>query len=69
MARRRDVVIGVIIAVSFLLALGFFGLIFISLMSEGGGDGIAGFGEKVGVIELDGAIDEGNGRQVIWRLH
>lgn len=68
MARRRDVVIGVIIAVSFLLVLGFFGLVIVGVISEGGGDGIAAFGDKVGVVELDGAIDEGNGRMVIWQL-
>ena len=68
MARTRDVVIGVIIAVSFVIALGFFALMFIGIMSEPGGDGFAGFGDKVGVIELFGTIDEGNGRQVIWQL-
>ncbi len=68
MAKKRDVVIAVIIAVSFVIAIGFFGLIVIGLMSEGTGEGFARFGEKIGVIEVSGAIDEGNGRRVIYEL-
>ncbi len=56
MARRRDVIIAVIIAVSFLIAIGFFGLIFIGLLAEDEGVAWGGFGEKVAVVEIYGTI-------------
>jgi len=68
MARTRDVVIGVIIAVSSLMAIGFFALMMIGFMSDGPSDGFTGFGDKVGVVEVFGPIEEFNGRQVIWQL-
>ncbi|MCK4301781.1 MAG: hypothetical protein KAW91_03355, partial [candidate division Zixibacteria bacterium] len=58
MARKRDVVIAVIIAVSFLVVFVFVGLMFIGLLMEGGDFDLVGIGGDVGVIELYGIIDE-----------
>ncbi len=68
MAKKRDVIIGVIIAVGFLFAIGFFGLIFIGVMSEGGDLEFAGIGNNVGIVEMFGVMDEESGRPVIKQL-
>ncbi|MFQ5498124.1 MAG: signal peptide peptidase SppA [Candidatus Zixiibacteriota bacterium] len=68
MARQRDIVIAIIIAVVFVGAVGFFGLMFIGMFGEDGGLGFGGFGAEIGVIELFGVIDEGSGRPVIKQL-
>jgi protease-4 len=65
MAKKRDIIIGVIIAVSFLFAFGFFALIFVGIWAGAGDVGFAGLGGDVGVVEVSGVIDEGNGRSVI----
>ncbi|MBN2227807.1 MAG: signal peptide peptidase SppA [candidate division Zixibacteria bacterium] len=57
MARKRDIVIGVIIALSFILVLAFFGLAFIGAMMEGE-VGIGGFGDRVAVVEVFGVIED-----------
>ena len=44
MAKKRDVIIGVIIAVCFLFAFGFFALIFIGMLTGAGDMGLAGIG-------------------------
>nr|MBN2278025.1 signal peptide peptidase SppA [candidate division Zixibacteria bacterium] len=56
MARKRDIVIGVIIGLSFLVAIVFFGLIFLAAMFPGDDVTLAGFGEKVAVIDVYGTI-------------
>lgn len=68
MARKRDVVIGVIIAVAFLGAFGMFALIFVGLFTQSDGVSFAGIGGDVGVIEVYGILDETNGREVIRQL-
>ncbi|HEX2896557.1 MAG TPA: signal peptide peptidase SppA, partial [candidate division Zixibacteria bacterium] len=68
MAKRRDIVIGVIIAGSFLVAFAFFGLMLAGLFSAGDGISIAGFGGEVGVIELFGVISEQTSRPVIKQI-
>jgi len=68
MAKKRDIIIIVIIIVSFLFAFGFFGLIFIGLLSGGGGISLSGLGGNVGVIEMFGVIDETSGRKVIKQM-
>ncbi len=68
MARKRDVVIAVIIAVSFLVVFVFVGLMFIGLLMEGGDFDLAGMGGDVGVIELYGVIDETSGRKWIKQI-
>ncbi len=68
MAQRRHIVIGAIIVVLFFLALGFFGLMFISLASGGGELEFAGLGGNVGIVEVFGVLDETLGRKVIEQL-
>lgn len=68
MAKKRDVVIGVIIAGSFVIAFGFLMLVIIGLSSVDGDLGLVGRGSKIGVIELFGVIDEASGRPVIKYL-
>jgi protease-4 len=68
MARKRDVVVAVIIIGAVIITVGFFGLMFIGFMTAGEGVGIAGFGGSVGVIEVFGAINEENGRPIIQQL-
>jgi protease-4 len=68
MAKKRDVIIGVIIAVCFIFAFGFFALIFISMLTGAGDMGLTGIGGNVGVVEMFGVIDEKSGREVIEQL-
>jgi protease-4 len=68
MARTRDVIIGVIIAVVFVMALGVFGLMFVGLLSQGSDLDFAGLGGNVGLVEVNGVIDETSGREVIKTL-
>jgi protease-4 len=68
MAKKRDVIIGVIIAVCFVFAFGFFALIFIGMLTGGGEMGLTGIGGNVGVVEMNGVIDEKSGREVIEQL-
>jgi len=68
MARKRDVVVGVIIAVVCVVTLGFFGLIFIGLLTEDGDIEFVGLGGNVGVVEMFGVITESSGRPVIKQL-
>ncbi len=68
MARKRDVVIGIIIAFVFIAALGFFGLLFIGLMTQGGELEFTGLGGNIGVVEMFGVITETTGRPVIKQI-
>ncbi len=68
MAKRRDVIIGVIIVASFLVAFAFFGLMLAGLFSAGDGLDLAGFGGDVGVIEMFGEISEVTCRPVIKQI-
>lgn len=68
MAKKRDIIVGVIIIFSFVVAMGFMGLMFVGLMAGDDGFEIGGFGGEVGVIELFGAIDEELGRTFIKQL-
>ncbi|MBU8932716.1 MAG: signal peptide peptidase SppA [candidate division Zixibacteria bacterium] len=68
MARKRDVIIAVVIGVFFMLALAFFGMMFVGIMADGGGMEFGGFGGSVGVVEMWGMIDEESGRPVIRQL-
>jgi protease-4 len=68
MARKRDVVVGIIIGFVFIVALVFFGLIFIGLMTREGDLELAGFGDNVGLIEIFGVMSESSGRPVIERI-
>ncbi len=68
MAKRRDIVIGVIIVVSFLVAFGFMGLMFIGVMSGDSDFNISGLGGNIGVVEVFGTINESTGRRAIKEL-
>ncbi|MFH2050686.1 MAG: signal peptide peptidase SppA [bacterium] len=68
MARKRDIIVAVIIGGFFIIALGLFALIFIGVMSSDGDIGFAGLGDKVGIIEMNGVINEESGRPVIKQI-
>ncbi len=68
MARKRDIVIGVIIAAVFVVALGFFGLVLIGLLTQDGEIEFAGLGGNVGVVEMFGVMTESSGRPVIKQI-
>lgn len=70
MAKKRDVVVGIIIGSIFLFSIGFMGLMFIGLLSgESGEFDFATVGSgNIGVIEVSGVIDEPLGRRVIRYL-
>jgi len=68
MAQKRDIIIGVVIAFAFLMAIGLFGLIFIGFLSPTGDFEISGLGDNVGVVEVFGTIDETSGRKVVEQL-
>jgi len=58
MARKRDIVIGVIIALSFILVVAFFGLAFFGAMMGDGDVSLGGFGDRVAVVEVFGVIED-----------
>lgn len=69
MAKKRDVIVGVVIAVGFTIALGFMGITFLGMFFGDGEYDIGGFGDSsVGVIELNGVIDEQTGRPIIKQI-
>jgi len=68
MAKKRDIIVGVVIVFSLVAAMGFMGLMFVGLMAGDGDLKIGGFGGEVGVIELSGAIDEELGRTFIRQI-
>ncbi len=65
MARKRDIVIGVVIAGSFLIVFGFMAVMFIGLMATEDGMSFGSLGGSVGVIPMFGVMDEMTGRPVI----
>lgn len=70
MARRRDVIIGVIIAMGALMALGMFGFMLFG-MAAGSSDGFefGGIsGNSIGVVEVYGVIDDDMARQAIRQI-
>jgi len=68
MARRRDIVIGVIIGTSLLFVLGFMVLMFAGMMASDGGVSFGSLGGSIGVIPMSGVMDESSGRPVIEYL-
>jgi protease IV len=70
MARRRDVVIGVIIGLAALVFLGMFAFMIIGVWSTSGEDfEMSGFSSgNIGVIELDGEITDVMSRQIVKQL-
>ncbi len=68
MARKRDVIVGVVIALSFLVAFAFMALMFIGISEPGGGMPFSGLGGDIGIVELYGTINEETGRKAIQQL-
>ncbi|UCG62006.1 MAG: signal peptide peptidase SppA [Candidatus Zixiibacteriota bacterium] len=68
MAKKRDVIIGVIIVVAVIGALGFFSLTFVGLVTQDGDIEFSGLGGNVGVVEVFGVIDEAMGRSAIRQI-
>ncbi len=68
MAKKRDIIIGVIIVVSFMMAFGFMGLMFIGVMSGDSDFNISGLGGNIGIVEVYGPINEPVGRRAIDQL-
>jgi len=68
MARKRDVIIAVIIGFSFLIAIVFFALMFIGMMAPDREFDFAGLGGDIGVVEISGVIDENSGRRWIRQI-
>ncbi len=68
MAKKRDIIVAVIIAVGFLFSVAMIALVFIGIYSTDGDYNIGGFGESVGIIELFDVINESTGRPVIKQL-
>lgn len=68
MAKKRDVIIALIIGGAFVVTFGFFGLMVIGIMSSDSGYDFSGSSGNIGVVEMFGVIDEGSGRPVIRQL-
>jgi protease-4 len=68
MAKKRDVVVAIVIAASFLVVFVFFGIMFLGMLAEGGDLGLGGGGGNVGVVEMYGVITEESGRPVIRQI-
>jgi len=69
MAKKRDVVIAIIIAAGFLMAFVFFAMFMIGALSGTDGVEFTGLsGGNVGVLEIQGEINELNGRVWIKQL-
>lgn len=56
MARKRDIVIAVIIIISFIFGFGFLSLVFFGALSGDSEVSLGGFGDKIAVIEIYGAV-------------
>ncbi len=56
MAKKRDIIIAIIIAFTFFVTIGFFGLIFIGLYYGDNEVSLGGFGDRVAVVEVFGPI-------------
>ncbi len=68
MAKNRNIIIGVIIVISFFVAFGFMGLMFVGIMSGDSDFNISGLGGNIGIVEVFGAINEPVGRRAIEQL-
>ena len=68
MAKKRDIIIGVIIVTVLIGAFGLFGVMFVGIMTAEGDFEISGLGGNVGVVEIYGVMDESMGRMAIENL-
>jgi protease IV len=68
-AKKRDIIIGVVIGVACLAVFGIFGLAFLGTVSGGDDLGYGSIGgSDVGLVEMWGVIDDDSGRQLIRQL-
>jgi len=56
MARKRDVIIAVVIVFSLIIFVGFFGMMFLGVYYAEDDGGFGGFGDKIAVVEVYGGI-------------
>jgi protease-4 len=56
MAKKRDIAIAIIIAITFFVTIGFFGLILVSMYYGDDDVSLGGFGDRVAVVEVFGGI-------------
>lgn len=69
MAKKRDVVVGVIIGLGVLMMFGFFAFTMIGALAPGDSGEFSSFsGGNIGVLEVSGEINEGSGRPWIKQL-
>ncbi len=68
MARKRDVIVGVVIGLVFLAGMVFVGLMFATILGQGGQMDFAVGSGNVGVVDVDGVIDEASGRKAIDQI-
>jgi len=66
MARKRDIIIAVVIIVSVIIFIGFFGLMFLGAYYAEDDGGFGGFGDKIAVIEVFDTIYDS--RSVVRQL-
>jgi protease-4 len=64
-AKKRDVIAGVIIGLFFFVALIFFGIVIVGMFSAGGDIEFAGVGGDIGIVEVFGVLTDGMGREII----
>ncbi|MEW6412982.1 MAG: signal peptide peptidase SppA [Candidatus Zixiibacteriota bacterium] len=65
MAKRRDIIVGIVIVTVFVVAFVFFGVMFVEMLSPEGEFEFTGMGGNIGVVEVYGVIDEDSGRRAI----
>lgn len=69
MAKKRDIIVALIIGVGFIFSISLISLMFFGIFSGDSEFDIGGFGDgSVGVVEMFGPIDETSGRPVIKQL-
>jgi protease IV len=56
MAKKRDVIIAIVIVVTFFVTIGFFGLIFVGMYYGDNEVSLGGFGDRIAVVEVFGGI-------------
>ncbi len=68
MAKKRDIIIGVVIISVFVVAFIFFGVMFVGIFSAEGDFELSGIGGNIGVVEVYDLIDETSGRKAIKHI-
>ncbi|SYZ73217.1 conserved hypothetical protein [Candidatus Zixiibacteriota bacterium] len=58
MATKKDIAIGIIIAFSFVIAIGFFGLMLVGAFSAESDFSLSGFGSRIAVVDVVGTITD-----------